>query len=95
MNKLVRTFLELAAIDEVHPNEKQVIAYITGRLEASKVPYKRDAFGNIVATIAGQAADAMALAGHVDIAAPLLGREVIVEADTIKNRRQELAGRRR
>lgn len=92
MNTLTKTFLDLVAIDEVYPNEDKVLAYIKGRLETAKVPFTQDKMGNIVATIKGKGSDTVGVAGHVDIAAPLQGREVIVEGDIIKTDERGLLG---
>lgn len=81
---LEQTFLDLAAIDEVHPHENQILQYIKRRLDESAVQYRQDTAGNIVARIEAGGGEAVALAGHVDIAAPLNGRQIIVEPDVIK-----------
>ncbi len=82
---LEKTFLELAAIDEVHPHENEILAYIKSRLETAEVPYQQDKTGNIVGRIPGaEASEAIALVGHVDIAAPLGGRQVVLTAEAIK-----------
>lgn len=85
-------FLELAAIDEVHPHEQQVLRYITRQLDLAKVAYRQDSAGNIVATLPGGSGPAVALVGHVDIAAPLGGREVVMTADRIKTDGKGLLG---
>lgn len=82
--KLERTFLDLATIDEVYPHEDVVLAYIKQRLESAKVPYRQDKVGNIVARIPGTDASAVALVAHVDIAAPLGGRSVVVTEAAIQ-----------
>ncbi len=82
MQKLIDTFLALAAIDEVHPNENEVLAYIKKRLTAADVPFEQDKTGNIVGRITGKNAAALAFCGHTDIAAPLNGRK-IVQADGV------------
>lgn len=69
MSNAVQTFLELAAIDEVYPNEKQVLEHIANRLAGACVTYKQDTAGNIVAVVEGQDSEAIALCGHADIAA--------------------------
>jgi tripeptide aminopeptidase len=78
MQRLIKTFLDLAEIDEVHPDEFKVLTYVEQRLKAAKVAYTRDKMGNIVARIKGSSPDVLGLCGHVDIAAPLLGRKVVV-----------------
>lgn len=94
MDKLIQTFLDLADIDEVHPNENRVLSYIKDRLAAAAVPFvKQDTAGNIVARIDGQnPEEVIALSGHVDIAAPLQGRKVINDGDIIKTDGTSLLG---
>ena len=83
LSKLERTFLDLAAIDEVYPHESKVLTYIEGRLKQAGLAPARDAAGNIVAEIAGEGVP-LALVGHVDIAAPLGDRQSVIDADKIK-----------
>lgn len=92
MQKLINTFLELAAIDEVHPGEDKVLEYVKKRLTAAGVPFTQDKIGNIVGRIAGKRDEALAMCGHVDIAAPLNGREVIVTDEVIKTDGKSLLG---
>lgn len=89
---LEQTFLDLAAIDEVHPHEDQVLKYIKRRLHGAGVEVKQDKTGNIVARLAGGTGGAVAFVGHVDIAAPLKGRQIIVEDDVIKTDGKGLLG---
>ncbi len=84
LTRLEQTFLDLVAIDEVHPNENKVLTYIKNRLKSADIPYQQDKIGNIIALIPGAKGDPVGLVSHVDIAAPLAGREVTVEADIIK-----------
>lgn len=92
MQKLIDTFLALAAIDEVHPNENKVLEYIKNRLTAAGVPFTQDKIGNIVGRIQGTGSEALAMCGHVDIAAPLNGREIIVTEEVIKTDGKSLLG---
>ena len=84
LTSLEQTFLDLAGIDEVHPHEDKVLAYIEHRLTEAGVPYDQDQAGNIIGRIPGGAGEPVALVGHVDIAAPLAGRQVIIEDARIK-----------
>jgi len=92
MDKVVQTFLDLAAIDEVYPNEKQVLEFVMRRLKDAGVPYKQDKARNIVATIKGTTDETIALCSHVDIAAPLDGRKIITEGNVIKTDGVSLLG---
>ena len=84
LTALEHTFLDLAAIDEVHPRESKILTYIKKRLSSVEVAHTQDVAGNIVAHLPATIGETLALVGHVDIAAPLAGRKVIVEADIIK-----------
>jgi tripeptide aminopeptidase len=81
---LEQIFLDLVAIDEVHPHEKEVLAYIKHRLERAGAQHYQDKTGNIIASIAGEGGQVLALCGHVDIAAPLGGRQVVIDDTSIK-----------
>jgi tripeptide aminopeptidase len=84
VSALEQTFLDLVAIDEVYPHEHKVLEYITTRLNSAGVSYTKDEAGNIVATIPAATGLPLALVGHVDIAAPLSGRQVVIQPDVIK-----------
>lgn len=92
MQKLIDTFLALAAIDEVHPNENKVLEYVKNRLTTAGVPFVQDKTGNIVGRIKGKSDEALAMCGHVDIAAPLNGRQVVVTEEVIKTDGKSLLG---
>jgi tripeptide aminopeptidase len=81
---LIDTFLALAAIDEVYPHEDKVLRYIKQRLAQAGVSYHQDKVGNIVARIPGKNSETLGFATHVDIAAPLRDRAVIVTEKVIK-----------
>lgn len=85
MNPL-QYFLELAAIDSVHPNETDVLAYIKLKLNNFGIKFFQDDHGNIIATIPSVDSpnQYIAISGHVDIAAPLNKRTVIQDGDIIK-----------
>lgn len=92
MQKITQTFLDLVAFDEVFPNENKVLQYVKDRLKNSKTPFKQDEFGNIVANIAGKSPEAVAICGHLDIAAPLQGRKAVLEHEVIKTDGKGLLG---
>jgi tripeptide aminopeptidase len=92
LTRLEQTFLDLVAIDEVYPHESEVLQYIKRRLAKAGSTYKQDQAGNIVARVAGGAGEPLAIVGHTDIAAPLVGRQVIVDADVIKTDGASLLG---
>ena len=53
-------------------------------MSSAKVAHTQNVAGNIVAHLPAAIGETLALVGHVDIAAPLAGRKLIVEADVIK-----------
>jgi tripeptide aminopeptidase len=87
LTPLEQTFLDLAAIDEIHPHENQVLAYIRHRLDQSGLRYLQDEAGNLIARVpaaAGATESPLALVAHTDIAAPLHGRQVVIDPERIK-----------
>lgn len=80
ISPLEETFLELANIDEVHPHEREVLAYICSFLERAGVRYRQDQAGNIVTAVWPGLYDGpvLGLVAHVDIAAPLGSRKVVI-----------------
>lgn len=86
-----QTFLELVAFDEVYPHEDKVLEYVKQRLAKLGLNFAQDKIGNIVAII-GAGKPELALVGHVDIAAPLNGRQVIVTPGRIKTDGRGLLG---
>ena len=90
---VIEYFLELAQIDNVHPNEDDVLRYVKQKLDKLIVSYKQDDFGNIVACIAAEHSDGyIGICGHVDIAAPLGVRKIIQNDTTIKTDGTSLLG---
>lgn len=83
---LEQYFLELAEIDNVHPNEDKVLDYIKDKLKKFDVPFGQDDFGNIVAKLKSirNTPEVIGLSGHVDIAAPLKNRKIVKTEDYIK-----------
>lgn len=92
MNTLINTFQDLANIDEVYPNEDRVLQYVADRLSAAGVAFHRDGIGNIIAKIPGSSEDVLGICAHVDIAAPLNGRTIIIDGDTIRTDGKGLLG---
>lgn len=95
MNRqLKKTFLELVDIDEMYPSEKRILEYIKSRLSAAKVLFEQDNSGNIVALldVTGSRVAPLAICGHVDIAAPLVGRQVIETKNYIRTDGKSLLG---
>lgn len=85
-------FLELAAFDNVHPNEAEILNYIKSKLDSFGLKHSQDSFGNIVALISSTSETSVALCGHVDIAAPLRGRKIIRRDNIIKTDGKSLLG---
>lgn len=91
MDRLIKTFLELAKIDEMHPHEDEVLRYVEEKLQAAHVTLTRSE-GGIAARIPGVTDEVIGICGHVDIAAPLNDRQVLVEDDIIKTDGSALLG---
>lgn len=87
-------FEELAAIDNVHPNEAEVLDYVMAQLDGCGVQYDQDEYGNIVGNLKSEKSGAgtVAVCGHVDIAAPLNGRKLVREGNILKTDGTALLG---
>lgn len=69
INRIKKTFLELIAINETYPNEREIILYTEKRLVEAGVPWQEDGFRNIIAKISG-AGEPILLSTHLDIPEP-------------------------
>lgn len=81
---LLKTFLDLIAIDEIYPNENEVIRYTQQRLTQAGVEWVEDSFRNIVAKIPGNG-EAILLSTHLDIPEPLPHPDYTIDGDTIRS----------
>lgn len=64
--KLKKTFLDLIKINEVYPNEKEIIKYAENRLRDEGIPCLKDSFRNLIIKIPGKG-DPVMLSTHLDI----------------------------
>lgn len=83
LERLKKTFFELIAINEVYPHEKEIITYVTRRLDAANIPWQQDQFGNIIAKRAGKGEPIM-LSTHLDIPEPAPNVRYVVKGDVIQ-----------
>ncbi len=83
-NSIKNTLLELLHINEVYPEENEVLQYCQSRLEKAEATCRYDDFHNLIATIPGTG-DPVMLSTHVDIPEPVpqLGYEM--EGDIIRS----------
>ncbi len=82
--QLLKTFLDLIAIDEIYPNENEVISYTEKRLTDADVEWVEDSFRNIVAKISGTG-EAILFSTHLDIPEPLPNPDYTIEGDIIRS----------
>lgn len=71
-------------IDEIYPNENEVIRYTEKRLTDAGVAWQEDSFRNIVAKIPGTG-EAVLLSTHLDIPEPLPNPNYTIDGDIIRS----------
>jgi tripeptide aminopeptidase len=81
-DRLLKTFLDLVAIDSPSGEEDAIAADLTRRLEALGARVRRDAFGNVIAAIDGEGTPFL-LSAHMDTVEPGRGIRPIVDGDRI------------
>lgn len=67
--QLRNTFLETIAINEIYPNEKEIIEYCEKRFADAGVSVERDSFNNLVVKISGTG-EPVFMSSHLDIPEP-------------------------
>lgn len=82
--RIKKTFLELIAINEIYPNEREVILYTEKRLADAGVAWQEDHFRNIIAKIPGTGETVM-LSTHLDIPEPNPNVRYTIEGDLVKS----------
>ncbi|MEK7615342.1 MAG: M20/M25/M40 family metallo-hydrolase [Patescibacteria group bacterium] len=82
--QLQKTFIELMMINEIYPNENEVLIYTKKRLTDAGVAWEDDSFRNIVAKIPGQG-EAILLSTHLDIPEPLPNPDYTIDGDVIRS----------
>lgn len=80
--RLVKTFIDLAEIDSPSGKEEKVSLYIEQWFNKHSVLYKKDSYGNLIATIRG-AGKPLLLSAHMDTVDPCRGIKAAIKNDTI------------
>lgn len=83
-SQLLHTFIDLIHIDEIYPNEKEILTYTEQRLTQAGVHWQEDAFGNIVAKITGTG-EAVLMSTHLDIPEPLPHPDYTIDGDIVRS----------
>ena len=83
-NQLKKTFLDLVHINEIYPNEKEIITYTQNRLTEANVNHEQDGFRNIIAKIPGNG-KAILLSTHLDIPESLPNPDYTIDCDVIRS----------
>ena len=83
-NQLKKTFLDLVHINEIYPNEKEIITYTQNRLTEANVNHEQDGFRNIIAKIPGNG-KAILLSTHLDIPESLPNPDYTIDGDVIRS----------
>jgi len=81
-NRIVRTFLDLVAIDSPSGSEDAIAADLERRLLAIGVAATRDAHGNVVGRVPGQG-EPVLLSAHMDTVEPGRGIKPVFDGDDI------------
>lgn len=81
---LQQTFLELVKINSHHPDEQEMIDFVTARFDSAGIQWKQDAFGNVFASIPGTG-EPVLLSTHLDIPEPAPHVNPIIEGDIIRS----------
>lgn len=89
--KLRDTFLDLIAIDEVYPHEREIVEHIRGHLRRKDLTVTRDSFGNVVARVPGQGEPLM-VSTHMDIPEPNPNVRYAEEGDVIRSTGHSILG---
>jgi tripeptide aminopeptidase len=82
-DRLVRTFLELVAIDSPTGHEERIGAELEGRFFAAGTSVRRDDAGNLVATLPGTVDGAFLVSTHMDTVGTDIGIQPIIGADGV------------
>ncbi len=82
IERLKETLITLLHINEVYPNEQEVINYVLYRLKEAGVHYVQDSFSNIIARIPGKG-EPIVLSTHLDIPESVPNLQYSVQGDYI------------
>jgi tripeptide aminopeptidase len=86
-DRLVRTFLELVAIDSPSGHEELIGAELEHRFSAAGTTVRRDQAGNLIATLAGNGDEAFLVSTHMDTVGsdvgikPIIGDDGVIRTD--------------
>lgn len=81
--EIASLFLQLVAIDSPSGHEQELADFIAKKLDEQKIMHERDAYGNIIAKVAG-VGEPLLLAAHMDTVSPGTNiRANIVDGDLI------------
>lgn len=82
--RLRQTLLSLMAINEVYPDENDVITYVEKRLKHPDILCQRDGFNNIIVKLPG-VGEPVLLSTHLDIPEPAPDVRYTIDGDTIRS----------
>lgn len=86
-DRLVRTFLELVAIDSPTGSEQRIGQELEGRFATAGTTVRRDRAGNLIATLPGTGDDAFVVSTHMDTVGtdvgimPIIGDDGVIRTD--------------
>jgi tripeptide aminopeptidase len=83
-DRLLRTFLELVAVDSPTGHEEQIGLELSQRFAALGCQVRRDDIGNLVATFPGTRSDTILISTHMDTAGTDVGIEPIIDDGVIR-----------
>lgn len=89
--RLLKTFLELIKIDEIYPQEKEIVSYVLEWFKKLKIPTRRDSFGNIIAYLKGRGSPLM-LNTHLDIPENVHNLDFKIEGHIIRATGKSILG---
>jgi tripeptide aminopeptidase len=81
--RIKKTFIELIQINEIYPDEKEVIEYVTSRFNGGGVSWQLDSFRNIIIKIPGTG-EPVLLSTHLDVPEPNPNVQYSDEGDILR-----------
>src|SRR5260221_8709072 len=90
-NSLQQIFLDLIHIDEIYPNEKEIVEYVLSFFKKLNIPTKADSFGNVIGYISGTGNPVM-LSTHLDSPESVPNLDYEVEGDLIRSKGKSILG---
>ena len=83
-SRLLRTFLDMVAIDSPSGEEEGMARFLAGRLRSLGVEPRIDGAGNVLASFPG-AGPRLLLCAHMDNVPPCKGVKAVVEGDWVRS----------